>query len=144
MACQTVTQAFENFLNEGETSPSVTEAPILSDTPLPGAEPLTTSDLLETPTADVIETFILSEDEQESILDDLWETVNEEYLYADFNGLDWRAVRNEYRQLIKTGISDQEFEEQYSVFSVEYDNLRTKSKGIMETARTTLRALLGV
>jgi len=30
------------------------------------------------------------------------------------------------------------------VFSNEYDKLFTKSNGIMDTARTTLRALLGV
>ena len=44
----------------------------------------------------------------------------------------------------RTDISDKEFEELYTAFSTEYDNLRTKSKGIMETARTTLRANLGV
>lgn len=40
--------------------------------------------------------------------------------------------------------NSKDFEKQYAVFSNEYDNLRTKSKGIMETARTTIRALLGV
>jgi len=41
-------------------------------------------------------------------------------------------------------LSFEKYEKQYTTFSNEYDNLRTKSKGIMETARTTLRALLGV
>ncbi len=40
--------------------------------------------------------------------------------------------------------SDKEFEQEYIVFSNEYDKLYTKSKGIMDTARTTIRALLGV
>ena len=53
----------------------------------------------------------------------------------------WREIKEPKK---KDGVSDKEFEEQYTVFSNEYDNLRTKSKGIMETARTTLRALLGV
>jgi len=53
----------------------------------------------------------------------------------------WREIREPKKQ---SDVSDKKFEEQYTVFSNEYDNLRTKSKGIMETARTTLRALLGV
>jgi len=52
----------------------------------------------------------------------------------------WREIREPKK---KDNVSDKEFEEQYAVFSNDYDNLRTKSKGIMATARTTLRALLG-
>jgi len=53
----------------------------------------------------------------------------------------WREIKEPKK---KGDLSNKQYEEQYSVFSNEYDNLRTKSKGIMETARTTLRALLGV
>ncbi len=53
----------------------------------------------------------------------------------------WREIKEPKK---KNSVSDKEFEEQYTVFSDEYDKLRSKSKGIMETARTTLRALLGV
>ncbi len=53
----------------------------------------------------------------------------------------WREIKEPKK---KDSVSNKKFEEQYIVFSNEYDNLRTKSKGIMETARTTLRALLGV
>ncbi len=53
----------------------------------------------------------------------------------------WREIREPKK---KDNVSNKEFEEQYTVFSNEYDKLYTKSKGIMETARTTLRALLGV
>ena len=53
----------------------------------------------------------------------------------------WRQIREPKK---KDGVSDTRFEEQYTAFSNEYDKLRSKSKGIMETARTTLRALLGV
>ena len=53
----------------------------------------------------------------------------------------WREIKEPQK---KNEASDQMFEEQYTMFTNEYDNLRTKSKGIMETARTTLRALLGV
>ncbi|HNV24574.1 MAG TPA: hypothetical protein PKH98_06780, partial [Candidatus Omnitrophota bacterium] len=53
----------------------------------------------------------------------------------------WREIKEPRK---KKNISDRMFEEQYTLFSNEYDNLYAKSKGIMETARTTLRALLGV
>ncbi|MBN1405886.1 MAG: hypothetical protein JW946_05140 [Candidatus Omnitrophica bacterium] len=53
----------------------------------------------------------------------------------------WREIKEPKKN---DSISDKEFEKQYVVFSNEYDNLRSKSKGIMETARTTLRAFLGV
>lgn len=53
----------------------------------------------------------------------------------------WREIKEPKK---KDNVSDKEFEEQYTVFSNEYDKLYTKSKGIMETSRITLRALLGV
>ncbi|MBN2143149.1 MAG: hypothetical protein JW774_00855 [Candidatus Aureabacteria bacterium] len=53
----------------------------------------------------------------------------------------WREIKEPKK--VK-GISEKAFEEQYKEFSDEYDKLFTKSNGIMETARTTLRALLGV
>ena len=53
----------------------------------------------------------------------------------------WREIKEPKK---KGSLINHEFEEQYTVFSNEYDKLYSKSKGIMETARTTLRALLGV
>ncbi len=53
----------------------------------------------------------------------------------------WREIREPKK---RKGLTDEEFENQYTAFSNEYDILRAKSKGIMETARTTLKALLGV
>ncbi len=53
----------------------------------------------------------------------------------------WREIRQPKK---KEGVSDKEFEQRYTVFSNEYDHLFAKSNGIMDTARTTLRALLGV
>jgi len=51
----------------------------------------------------------------------------------------WREIKEPKK---KNNVSDKKFEEEYAAFSNEYDNLRSKSKGIMATARTTLRALL--
>lgn len=46
---------------------------------------------------------------QLAVFDELWKIVNQNYLYADFNGLDWAAVGLEYRQRIEGGLSDEEF-----------------------------------
>ncbi|MFC2042642.1 hypothetical protein ACFLUA_00605 [Chloroflexota bacterium] len=34
------------------------------------------------------------------IFDEIWNAVNENYLFSDFNGVDWYAIYNEYRQWI--------------------------------------------
>ena len=60
----------------------------------------------------------------------------------------FKAMKTKHNIQLPKGIcadlSDKEFEQEYSEFSYEYDKLLSKSKGIMETSRTTLRALLGV
>jgi len=53
----------------------------------------------------------------------------------------WREIKAPKKV---DSLSDKESEAQYTVFSNEYDKLSTKSNGIMDTARITLRALLGV
>jgi hypothetical protein len=53
----------------------------------------------------------------------------------------WREIKAPKKN---DSVSEKEFEEQYTVFSNEYDKLSTKSNGIMDTSRITLRALLGV
>ena len=53
----------------------------------------------------------------------------------------WREIKEPKRE---KSASNKKFEEQYTDFSNEYDTLRAKSNRIMETARITLRALLGV
>jgi len=53
----------------------------------------------------------------------------------------WREIKEPKK---KDEAGNKDFEEKYTVFSNEYDKLYNKSKGIMESARTTLRALLGV
>jgi hypothetical protein len=58
----------------------------------------------------------------------------------------WREIKEPAKSKPTNGSkrATDSFENQYIAFSDEYDKLRSKSKGIMETARTTLRALLGV
>jgi carboxyl-terminal processing protease len=55
------------------------------------------------------ETSPLSQEQQLSIFDELWNIVNEEYLYEDFNGVDWDAAYQEYQEKIEAGLDDEGF-----------------------------------
>jgi C-terminal peptidase prc len=46
---------------------------------------------------------------QVKIFEELWSTINSEYLYPDFNGLDWDAVHIEYREHIDSGLTNAQF-----------------------------------
>jgi len=51
----------------------------------------------------------LSQTTQLEIFDELWQIVERDYLYDDFNGLDWDAIYAEYHSIIEYGLSDDEF-----------------------------------
>lgn len=46
---------------------------------------------------------------QQRIFNHLWQIVKDEYLYADFNGLDWDAIRVEYQAVIDSGLTNEAF-----------------------------------
>ena len=46
---------------------------------------------------------------QLDVFEELWRVVDRDYLYADFNGLDWEAVHSEYREKIESGLTDEDF-----------------------------------
>lgn len=43
------------------------------------------------------------------IYQQLWNIVNEEYVYADYNGHDWKAIGAKYEALVKKGLTDEAF-----------------------------------
>jgi C-terminal peptidase prc len=43
------------------------------------------------------------------VFEELWQVVNDEYLYQDFNGMDWDDMKVEYRERIQSGLSDEDF-----------------------------------
>jgi carboxyl-terminal processing protease len=55
------------------------------------------------------ETPPLTYEQQFGIFDELWNIVNDEYLYEDFNGVDWDAAYQEYQAKIQAGLDDEEF-----------------------------------
>ncbi len=82
---------------------TLTPTPTQTATPLATLTPtLTSTPVTPTPTP-------LSLDLQLRVFQDLWETVRDEYLYRDYNGLDWNAIRDEYEARIQTGLSNAAF-----------------------------------
>ncbi len=86
-------------------APTATHTPTqtASSTPLP---PTATATETPTPTPTVRPT---ASPQHVRVFQELWHVVNEEYLYEDFNGLDWEAVYDEYLERIQAGVSDEEF-----------------------------------
>jgi carboxyl-terminal processing protease len=46
---------------------------------------------------------------QVRVFEELWQTVHDEYMYPDFNGLDWDAIHVQYRQRVEAGLTDEQF-----------------------------------
>ncbi len=84
---------------------SATAQPSATSTPVP-ATPSPTATLAATasPTPTLLPMSL-----QLSIFDNLWNIVNDTYVYPDFNGLDWNAIHQEYRQKIASGLSNDQF-----------------------------------
>lgn len=47
--------------------------------------------------------------QQQATFDFFWETVNESYVYPDFNGADWAGLRGQYQARLDAGLSNQAF-----------------------------------
>jgi carboxyl-terminal processing protease len=82
-------------------SPTPTQTPSFTPTRFFTATP-TATPLTPTPTA-------LTLDLQMQVFEKLWSDVDENYLYPDFNGLDWNAVHTAYRQRIQAGLNNADF-----------------------------------
>jgi len=112
MACQVVYQVFAptqdnqiNVINQTVYKATATALPPTS-TPLPSPLPTITP----TPTAIPSPTTApTASPVQFAVFEDLWTNIRDFYLYADFNGLDWDAVYDEYYQRISNGLNDQNF-----------------------------------
>lgn len=97
LACQTAARVLDQVPTT--LAPTSTLAPVLT-------QPSVTDTLPSTPTAIMVP---IDQELQLRVFDDLWTAVNEDYLYEDFNGLDWDAIFDQYTQIIKAGLSTEEF-----------------------------------
>lgn len=117
LACGGLTRAVDGVIpGVVATAESVTLPPTSTPTPLPPTAtlapdqptPIPTLDpVLVTPTPDPPSAD--KTDLQLQVFEQLWTTVEQVYVYPDFNGLDWNAVREEYRATIEAGIGNNEF-----------------------------------
>lgn len=93
-----------------------TRSPAPSPTAQPSATPAPTATTTPTaePTATVEPTMVeptatprpeLTSEEREKLFNDVWQTVNEHYLYPDFNGVDWQQVRRDFAPQVAAAVS---------------------------------------
>ena len=99
--------ATKNFLGKPTSTflPTYTSIPPATFTPTlvpPSLTPTQVFISAQTPTLIPLTT-------QLSIFESLWTIVNDTYVYPDFNGLDWNAIRQEYRQKIAAGLTNEQF-----------------------------------
>jgi carboxyl-terminal processing protease len=105
LACQTVMEGFTPPTEIPTLPPTETLTPAPTDTVTPSPVPPTSTPQPEpSPTLEPV-----SQDVQVEILDELWGIVNEEYLYEDFNGVDWNEVYTRYRQIVNDGLTTEDF-----------------------------------
>ncbi|MDX1436499.1 MAG: S41 family peptidase [Anaerolineales bacterium] len=109
-ACRTVTGAGERILASPPTVaagiPAMTVTVEPTASPEPSSSPMTTA---TPPPTLTLTPHPTSAAWQIEVFEELWSVVNEEYLYPDFNGVDWEAVRREYLELVESGLEPEEF-----------------------------------
>ena len=107
IACQTVTNTFIRATSTSNLGPipiptqpdsAPPEQPDKPDQPQPVFQPE------PTPTLAPLDTEF-----QLEIFQKLWETVNEEYLYPDFNGVDWDDAYDRYKAKVEAGLDTESF-----------------------------------
>src|SRR5689334_1499403 len=62
------------------------------------------------PTATPVPTLAAT-DRQLKVFDAAWEAVRDQYVRADYGGVDWNAVRALYRTQVQAGVTDDKFTE---------------------------------
>src|SRR5688572_4936483 len=120
LSCNYVTQ----MIVPATATPLPTSTPTASATPTPvplvpafipdecTSVPLATippESALGQPTLESEANAIVSKSEQENILEELSKIVEDVYVYPDFNGKDWNAVKAKYQSLIESGLDTVSF-----------------------------------
>ncbi len=80
------------------------QTPAAEPLPLPTARPQQPA-----PTAVAQHPAPLSPAEREAMFREVWQTINQHYIYADFGGLDWQALWSTYLPQVRAASSDQAF-----------------------------------
>ena len=93
------------------TTPVPTLTPTVTATLSPSATPTPTASATASATATATPSPAALGDTALHLrtFDELWSLVEDVYLYPDYNGADWNAVRARYRPLVEAGQSDEAF-----------------------------------
>lgn len=111
LSCQAVTGIFQAE-NPTPLPASPTPTLTLTEPPSPTPLPSQTATPSPSPTAPPTETptvVATPSPLQVQVFEEIWQTVAEEYLYQDFNGLDWDEIHREYLERIEAGLTDEAF-----------------------------------
>ncbi len=128
LACQTITQPLTRATSTSNLAPIPTQTATPPEDPVPTAtlessesptSPAPTREATSsesptspaptreaTPTATLVP--VTGQDQLE-IFEELWASVNEDYVYPDFNGIDWNAIHTEFRQKVEAGLDTPDF-----------------------------------
>ncbi len=113
---------------EPTAPPTATLAP--TATPEPTAPPLT-------PTATLAPLDLAA---RQKIFDQLWNIVNRRYLYKDFRGVDWKAVRAQYEPNVRVAETPEQFyramREMIALLGDEHSRFESPQEVAEEQART--------
>lgn len=95
-----------NTPTQEQPTPTVRRSPRSSPTTLPSPTEPNTTPQSGSPTSTLI-----PQSQRLDLFTQVWETVNDNYLYQDFNGVDWDTVRVEYEQRVEAATSTPQFYE---------------------------------
>jgi carboxyl-terminal processing protease len=113
LACQAVFGVFNPTPTPTLTSTFTPLPPTSTPSPSPTVEPPTATPipptLTPTPTETLTRIPVTASPGQLSVFERLWQIINTDYLYPDFNGADWDALHVEYRQKVEAGLTPDEF-----------------------------------
>lgn len=84
--------------------PTATPTPTPTSTPTPRPSPTRSPTATPPPTPTTIPA-----PERQQMFEEVWQTVNTHYLYADFHGLDWEGVRTRFAPMVAAAESNEEF-----------------------------------
>ncbi|MBN2043456.1 MAG: PDZ domain-containing protein [Anaerolineales bacterium] len=103
-ACQTVTNSFSRVTSTSSLGPVSTQTATSTPEAVETQLPVQIDQPQPTPTL-----MALDLDFQMEIFEELWTTVNQEYLYPDFNGVDWDEVYQRYKAIVESGLDTETF-----------------------------------
>jgi len=126
LACNFVTQMIAPPTATPQPTPTASQTPTLTPSPTPTPIPLVPAYIppqcadkplatvppdgaLEQPTLEAVANPRISKSEQLQIFAKMTGIIEDVYVYPDYNGKDWQAIKEEYRSKIEAGLDTEAF-----------------------------------